>query len=119
MHATQSLDFTLSTDFSHQNPLGFGQVYVRTGLTQRPLSRQYAALAAASGGYAPLSLNPFDRLTDLDADLAAKQSAGGASFLAECKVGPGHFTSVTAWRFWDWEAASDRDFTGLPITTIS
>jgi iron complex outermembrane receptor protein len=34
--------------------------------TQRPLNRQYDALAAAFG-YTPPSTNPFDRVTDLDA----------------------------------------------------
>ncbi|MEQ8934162.1 MAG: TonB-dependent receptor, partial [Amphiplicatus sp.] len=39
--------------------------------------------------------------------------------LAEWDAGSGTLTSVTAWRFWDWDPASDRDFLGLPITTIS
>jgi len=119
LRARSDLNVTLSGDYSHQNPIGFGQVYVRTGLTQRPLTRQYAALAAASGNYAPPSYNPFDRVTDLDAQLAAKQVLGGSSLLVEWKTGPGTLTSVTAWRFWTWDPASDRDFTGLPITTIS
>ena len=28
-------------------------------------------------------------------------------------------TAVTALRFWDWEPSNDRDFIGLPVTTIS
>ncbi len=117
--ATESLDVTFSTDSSRQNPYGFGTVYVRTGATQRPLNRQYASLAAASSNYAPPSLNAFDRLTDIDATLSAEQQFGGGSVLAEWKVGPGQLTSVSAYRKWDWGPANDRDFTGLPITTIS
>jgi iron complex outermembrane receptor protein len=117
--ATDTLDLTWSADYSRQNPLGYGQLYVRTGSTQRPLARQYAALAAASGNYAPPSFNPFDRLTDLDADMRAKNTLGGTSLLAEWKLGPGTLTSVTGWRRWMWDPANDRDFTGLPITTIS
>ena len=119
LRATDALDLTLSGDYSRQEPLGFGQYYVRTGSTQRPLNRQYASLAAASGNYVPPSFNPFDRLTDLDADMRANTTVGGASLLAEWKVGPGTLTSVTAWRSWEWDPANDRDFTGLPITTIS
>ncbi len=26
---------------------------------------------------------------------------------------------MTAWRYWGWLPANDRDFTGLPVTTIS
>jgi len=119
LHATDTLDLTLSGDYSSQDPLGYGQVYVRTGSTQRPLNRQYASLAAASANYAPPSLNPFDRITDLDADMAAKNTLGGTSLLAEWNLGTGKVTSVTAWRSWRWGPANDRDFTGLPITTIS
>jgi iron complex outermembrane receptor protein len=119
LHATESLDLTLSGDYSRQTPLGYGQVYVRTGSTQRPVNRQYAALAAASGNYAPPSFNPFDRVTDLDAEMSAKNTLGGTSLLAEWNLGPGKLTSVTAWRKWTWGPANDRDFTGLPITTIS
>lgn len=115
---SETLTATFYGDYSYQNPLGFGQIYARTGSTQRPLARQYAGLAAASD-YAPPSLNPFDRVTDLDAALRARQRYGGASAVVEWKVGPGTLTSVTAWRYWGWDPANDRDFTGLPITTIS
>ena len=34
-------------------------------------------------------------------------------------MGPGRLTSTTAWRYWDWNPSNDRDFIGLPVTTIS
>jgi iron complex outermembrane receptor protein len=117
-HASDALDLTLSGDYNRQNPECCAQIYVRTGATQRPLSRQFAALAAAFN-YAPPSTDAFDRLTDLDTDLRAKQTIGGASLRADWDVGPGTLTSVTAWRLWNWDPSSDRDFTGLPITTVS
>ena len=117
--ASDALDLTLSGDYSRQEPLGFGQYYVRTGSTQRPLNRQYASLAAASGNYVPPSFNAFDRKTDLDADMRANTTVGGVSLLAEWDLGPGKLTSVSAWRLWEWDPANDRDFIGLPITTIS
>jgi iron complex outermembrane receptor protein len=116
--ANENLDLLLSADFNRQNPECCAQIYVRTGATQRPLSRQFAALATAFN-YAPPSTNAFDRLTDLDSDLKAKQELGGVSLLAEWDLGPGTLTSVSAWRFWDWDPSNDRDFTGLPITTVS
>jgi iron complex outermembrane recepter protein len=116
--ATDSLNITLSADYTHSDPLGFGQLYVREGSTQRPLSRQYAALAAASNYQVP-STDPFDRVTDLDAELTAEQYFGGASVLVEWDVGPGQLTSVSAYRKWDWYPKNDRDFIGLPITTVS
>jgi iron complex outermembrane receptor protein len=33
--------------------------------------------------------------------------------------GAGQLTSTTAWRYWDWNPSNDRDFIGLPVTTIS
>jgi iron complex outermembrane receptor protein len=116
--AGSDLDVTLSADYNRQNPECCAQIFVRTGATQRPLNRQYAALAAAFD-YAPPSTNPFDRLTDLDTPLDAFQELGGVALRAKWDVGPGTLTSVTAWRFWNWGPSNDRDFTGLPITTVS
>ena len=116
--AGDTLDVTLSGDFSTQNPECCGTVYVRTGQTQRPLYRQYEALAAAQN-YAPPSRDPFDRLTDIDADLSARNEIGGVGLRAVWDLGDGTLTSATAWRFWNWGPANDRDFTGLPITTRS
>jgi len=116
--ATPDLDITLTGDFNRQNPLCCVQYFARTGATQRPLTRQYAALANALG-YAPPSTNPFDRVTDLDAPGNSRQEMGGASLVANWDLGPATLTSVTAWRYWDWQPQNDRDFVGLPITTVS
>ncbi|MDR7102864.1 TonB-dependent receptor [Croceicoccus sp. BE223] len=115
---TETVDVTLAGDFSRQDTECCGTVYVRTGSTQRSLNRQYAALTSALG-YTVVSTNPFDRLTDIDADLNAGNTLGGASLRVKWEVGAGTFTSVTAWRFWDWKPENDRDFTGLPIVTRS
>ncbi len=116
--ASGTLNLTLAGDYNRQNPECCAQIYVRTGATQRPLNRQFAALAAAFG-YAPPSTDPFDRVTDLDSPLDAFQEIGGVSLRAEWDVGPGRLTSVSAWRFWNWGPSNDRDFIGLPITTVS
>jgi iron complex outermembrane receptor protein len=115
---TDTLDITLAGDFSTQDANCCGSVYVRTGLTQRALNRQFAALSTALG-YAPPSTDAFDRLTDLDTNLKAKNKIGGASLRVKWELGQGTLTSVTAWRFWDWDPSNDRDFTGLPIVALS
>ncbi len=112
------LEITLAGDYNKQDAVCCGTVYVRTGSTQRALNRQYAALAAAQG-YSVVSTNPFDRLTDIDANLNAGNIIGGASLRVKWDVGPGEITAVTAWRHWDWKPENDRDFTGLPIITKS
>ena len=115
---TDTVDVTFSGDYSVQDAECCGTVFVRTGATQRALNRQYAALAAAQG-YSVVSTNPFDRLTDLDAPLNAGNKIGGAAVRVNWELGQGTFTSITAWRFWDWKPENDRDFTGLPIITKS
>ncbi|WP_066583464.1 TonB-dependent receptor [Sphingomonas pruni] len=116
--ATPNLDLNFSADFSLQNPYCCVQYYARLGATQRPLNRQYAALAAAAG-YKPPSFDPFDRVTDLDSSINSRQEVGGLSLVGNWDVGGATITSVTAWRYWDWQPANDRDFVGLPITTVS
>jgi iron complex outermembrane receptor protein len=113
-----NLAVTLAGDFSRQRPECCGTVFVRTGATQRPFARQYAALAAAQDYSAP-STDPFDRLTDLDASLNAGNEIGGVALRANWDLGAGTLTSTTAWRYWDWLPENDRDFIGLPVTTES
>ncbi len=115
---TDSLKIKLTGDYNKQDAVCCGSVFVGTGATQRPLNRQFAALAAAQN-YAPPSTNPFDRLTDLDSRLNAGNVIGGAALNITWDVGPGTFTSVTAWRTWDWKPENDRDFTGLSIVRLS
>ncbi|MEO5867042.1 MAG: TonB-dependent receptor [Sphingomonas sp.] len=112
------ISFRLTGDFNVQNPFCCVQYYARIAPTQRPLNRRYAALAAAAG-YAPPSTDPFARVTDLDASINSRQEMGGASLVGNWDLGPATITSVSAWRYWDWKPANDRDFTGLPITTVS
>ncbi|WP_424022212.1 TonB-dependent receptor [Polymorphobacter fuscus] len=114
---SEDFKVTFSGDYNLQNPVCCAQIYASVGTTQRPLNRQYAALVARFPGYKVPSTDPFDRLTDLDAPLAARNEMGGASALVEWSLGPGTLTSVTAWRYWDWAPSNDRDFTGLPIYT--
>jgi len=116
--ATDTLDLTLYGDYNRQNPRCCVQYYARVGTTQRPLNRQYAALAAAQGYVVP-STNPFDRVTDVDSPLQAKQTLGGVSLLANWNLGGSTLTSISAYRFWDWQPSNDRDFIGLSITPVS
>lgn len=98
------------------------QVYVRVAPTLRPAARQYAGLVAGLpapyAGYAPPSLNPYDRKTSIDAPLGVDTNEGGVSAIADHRLGGATLTSVSAWRFWNWDAANDRDYTSLPIQRI-
>lgn len=93
------------------------QVHYLVGESLRPAARQYRALAAALD-YAPASTDPYARLTNIDAPLQVMSKEGGLSAIAEWTLDRHVLTSVTAWRFWDWMAANDRDYTGLSIQTL-
>ena len=119
------VSITLAGDYSRQDPECCGTAFVRVGTTQRALNRQYdaiiARLQAANPNYNYIvpSRNVYDRLTDIDASLSAGNKIGGASLRVKWDVGPGTFTSITAWRFWDWQPENDRDFTGASVVARS
>jgi iron complex outermembrane receptor protein len=58
-------------------------------------------------------------VTDVDSPLRSYQDLGGSSVNVDWRVGPGVVTSTTAYRYWDWSPSNDRDFIGLPVTTVS
>jgi iron complex outermembrane receptor protein len=114
LKATDTLTFRLTGDWSNFKSECCTQVYLRTATSLRPAARQFPALAAGLG-YAPPSANPYDRLTDIDSKLAVDTNEGGVSLITDYDLGYAAFTAVTAWRFWNWNAANDRDYTGLKI----
>lgn len=110
------LDITLSGDWNLQDPICCAFSYGSYGPTQRAANRQYPALVSYFPGYAVPSTNPYDRLTDVDAQLRARNEHGGLSARLVWEIdGANTLTSITAWRYWDWQPANDRDYTGLPV----
>ena len=115
---TSRLAVTAAFDFTRQRPDGYAQVVAGVAPTLRAANRQWPAIAADLH-YAPPSYDAFDRLTDTDTAWQSNQDLGGGSLTVDWAVGTGHVTSVSAWRYWNWDPSNDRDFTGLPVTTIS
>lgn len=93
------------------------QVFVRVGTTRRPAARQFPAMAAALG-YIPASTDPHHRLSDVDAQVRLETDDGGMTATAERLGEAVRFTSISAWRWWNWDVDNDRDFTALPIQTL-
>jgi iron complex outermembrane receptor protein len=107
----------LSADWADFDSDCCTQGYLRVGTSLRPAERQFPALAAGIG-YVPPSTDVFDRLTDIDAPLRVDTSEGGLSAIGEWDFGAVSLTSVSAWRFWNWNAANDRDYTALRIQLV-
>jgi iron complex outermembrane recepter protein len=112
------LAIAASVDHTRQRPEGYTQVVAGVAPTLRPANRQYAQIAADLGYVAP-SFNAFDRVTDVDTPLRSYQDLGGSTVNVDWKLRTGQVTSTTAWRYWNWNPSSDRDFIGLPVTTVS
>lgn len=117
---TNEFQLRLTADFTSFQSECCTQVYLRAADVSplRAATRQYAGPTglAAQFGYAPPSTDPYDRLTDSDAALGVDTNEGGVSAIADWNLGPiGTLTSVSAWRFWNWDAANDRDYTGIPV----
>ena len=113
----ETFQLRLIGDYSSFDSHCCTQVFFGVGTTLKPPARQYPALAAGVG-YAPPSLNPYDRLADIDAPLGVDTNEGGVSAIADWNLGSTTLTSVTAWRYWNWDAANDRDYTSLSIQTL-
>ena len=109
---------TLALDHTRQRPKGYTQVVAGVAPTLRAPNRQFAQIAADLK-YTPPSYNAFDRQTDVDTPMRSYQDLGGTALTFDWKVGPGRLNSTTGWRYWDWKPSNDRDFIGLPVTTIS
>ncbi len=104
-------------DFTNFQAYCCGQVYLRAGQSLRAANRQFGGPAglAAQFGYAPASTNPYDRVTDIDGPLGVDTNEGGVSAITDWNLGFATLTSVSAWRFWNWDAENDRDYTGIPV----
>ena len=111
-------EITVSADYTTQDPKGFAQVFAGVVPTQRSEFRQFEAIIDHFG-YEPPSRNPFDRLIDHDTPWKSGNDMGGVALNVDTEVGPGTLTATTAWRFWEWDPSNDRDFLGLPVTTLS
>jgi iron complex outermembrane receptor protein len=118
---SSSLEITLAGDYNHQNAVCCTTVFAGYVPTQKAANRQYPTISGVQGyALSAAAQDPFNRLTDVDAEIRAKQSIGGVSLKAKLDLGANDsITSITAWRYWDWDPSNDRDFTALPITTIS
>jgi len=121
--ANDNLRFRLIGDVTDLDADCCTQSYLRVGASFRSAARQFAGLSAALPqhgfpAYTPPSTNIFDRLTDIDAPLHVNTQDGGISLNADWNLGSATLTSITAWRYWDWDVANDRDYIGVPIQLV-
>ncbi|MET0249482.1 MAG: TonB-dependent receptor [Sphingobium sp.] len=68
-------------------------------------------------GYTPLTAGAFNRKGDADSLIQAHMKSYGVSGHVDWDVGAATLTSITAYRWWDWDPRNDTDGTSLPILT--
>ncbi|MFY7909503.1 MAG: TonB-dependent receptor [Emticicia sp.] len=115
---TDKIKITFIADVTDQKPNGYGWPVAGVVTTKRAAYRQFDAIIKDLNYKLPYS-SPFERVIDLDTPSKADNQLGGASVNADIKIGNGTLTSTSAWRYWKWTPLNDRDYTGLPIFTIS
>ncbi len=114
---TDNLEFRLIGDVSDLDSACCTQNFLRVGNSLRSAVRQFPALAAGLA-YTPPSREVYDRLTDIDANLLINTQDAGVSLLGTWELGATTLTAVSAWRYWDWDVANDRDYTGVPVQMV-
>jgi iron complex outermembrane receptor protein len=115
---TSKMKITLAGDGNRQRPDGYAQVVAGVVTTQRAAYRQFEQIIADLNYELP-SRNPFDRKIDHNTTWRSGNDLGGVSLNVDAKIGNGTLTSTTAWRYWNWDPSNDRDFTGLPVLSLS
>lgn len=115
---SDKVKITFIGDMTEQKPNGYGWSIAGVVTTKRAAYRQFNAILADLNYTLPYS-SAFERKVDLDTQSKADNKFDGVSANADIKIGNGTLTSTTAYRYWKWVPLNDRDYTGLPIFTIS
>ncbi len=115
---SDKVKITFIGDITDQKPNGYGWGIAGVVTTKRAAYRQFNAIIADLNYKVPYS-SAFERKVDLDTQSKADNQLSGVSANADIKIGNGILTSTTAYRYWRWVPLNDRDYTGLPIFTIS
>ncbi len=115
---SSKVEIVLAGDASSQRPDGFAQVVAGVVETKRAPYRRFEQIIDDLNYDLP-TRNAFDRIVDHDTPWRSNNDLGGVSLNADIQIGEGTLTSTTAWRYWNWGPSNDRDFTGLPVLTLS
>lgn len=74
---------------------------------------------ARDAGYSPLPIDPGARVIDLNTPFTVNMNTGGVSLELDQKIGEHTLTSISGWRFWNWNPSLDGDRTGAAINIAS
>jgi iron complex outermembrane receptor protein len=115
---TDKMVILLSGDYTRQRPEGYAQVVTGVAPTLRPVNRQWNGIASDLGYHAAQLQRLRSRYRHRH-PLAVESGYGRSFGGSRLDAGQRATYLITAWRYWLWRPSNDRDFVGLPITTIS
>jgi iron complex outermembrane receptor protein len=112
---TDDLKIRLIADYGNQ--FNHCCVSVLSGIVAPPNGKDFAAYAQHFG-YTPV-VNPFSREVTANSPFRARQEQGGASIEVNWSTPKAVFTSITAWRFWNWWPQNDSDNSPVSVLTAA
>ncbi len=114
------LEVRIIGDFSRQKQnhvLNIFAGYFGTYADGTVIPNNFAARAARFPGYSFPTIDPFARRGEADGHYQSNMDGYGVSGQVDWDLGAAKLTSITAYRWWDWNPANDGDSTALPIVT--
>lgn len=114
------LELRIIGDFSRQKQnhvLNIFAGYFGTYDNGAVIPNNFAQRAARFPGYAFPTITPFARRGEADGHYQSNMDGYGVSGQIDWDLGAAKLTSITAYRWWDWNPANDADSTSLPIIT--
>ena len=117
---TEDIEIKIIGDFSRQKQnhvLNVLANYVGTYENGVTVPNNFAARAARFPGYAVRPIDAFARIGEADGHYQSNMDGYGVSGQLDWDFGAATLTSISAYRWWDWNPANDGDSTALPIVT--
>ena len=115
---TSDLSVRVIGDYSRQRQHNVLNVFAGLHTTYADgttIPGNFAIRAARFPGYTLPSFNAFDRVGEADSHYQANMAGYGVSGQVDWDLGNAALTSITAYRWWDWDPANDGDSTALPV----
>ena len=119
---TSDLEVRIIGDFSRQKQnhvLNVFADYFGTYDNGAVIANNFAQRAARYPGYTFPTIDPFARRGESDGHYQANMDGYGVSGQVDWDIGSAKLTSITAYRWWDWNPANDGDSTSLPVITLA
>jgi iron complex outermembrane receptor protein len=119
---SDAVEIKLIGDYSRQKQNFVLNVFTANHTTYEdgaPIPNNFLDRAARFPGYVLPSFQPFDREGQADSHYQSNMTGYGFSGQLDWNLGSTKLTSITAYRWWNWDPANDGDSTSLPSFVLA